>query len=1517
MHIPSAAARKIQGSRLPQSSFASHHFRAQILASVWLLLFVCGLNAQQISQPESRAKHFLAQRSTADGSSSALALQRARVQTAAMLFHPRGATLTATWQPLGPMSILSPTYGNLTGRITSLALDPNDPTGNTLYAGTTGGGVWKSTNAANTTVASVTFTPLTDTLPVFAAGTGTTPSLSIGALAVQPVANPVLLAGTGDPNDATDSYYGEGLLRSADGGLTWSLISESHDGANGNHSFAGLSTAAIAFSSATPTLVVAAFTTSPESTTVAATNSFSIPGLYYSTDAGKTWQMSTIMDGSQIVQQPQPLGTGEAGNAATAVVWDSLRQKFFAAVRAHGYYSSPDGITWTRLAAQPGTNLTTTKCPVGSNGLGNPSTCPIFRGALAAQPVTGDLYALTVDANSLDQGLWQDLCNATSGSCSNNAPTFAKRIDNAALEAGGNATITQGTYNLTLAAEPATSNSTLLFAGTMDLYRCAISANSSACAFRNTTNALNGCTAPNAVAPAQHAIATLAAAAPLIFIGNDGGLWRSLDGVAVTGSVCSATDASHFNNLNISLGSLAEITGFAQHPTDPNTLLAGLGANGSAVTSNASTLTAWPQLSAGEGGFPSLDPATPANWYLAIGAGVNLKQCALGGACTTANFTPPATIGEAQVSQDATVLDAPTLLDPALTTNLLAATCRVWRGPAGSNSTWSTANAISPALNNSATPCTSTSPLIRSLAAGGPSTASTNAQTSGSEVIYAGLAGELDGGSTIPGHLFVTKSANLANASTPWTDIAKSPVSNDTNAFNYGGFDISSIAVDPHDATGATVYATVMGFGVPHLYRSTDFGAHWFNLSNNLPDAPANAVLVDPNDANTVYIALDTGVYVTTAVLTCSTATANCWSPLGTGLPNAPVVALSAAENIPTGDGRLGMLRAATYGRGLWQQPLLTATTLAQPALTLSAANFTFAPQQVSTQSAAQTLTVTSSGNAPVTFGAFVISGDFTETDNCAQQTLAVNSFCIVQIYFAPTAAGTRTGQLTLFANIAGGQAIVSLAGTGTAPAAITFTPAALTFAATLVNQTTAVQNIVVANLGGTTATLQTPAITGANPSDFSISANTCGTALGTSTACTLSITFTPTTNGTRSAQLSLTDSAGTQTAALTGTGNAPATDTLTPATLTFAQQTIGTTSAAQQVTLTNSGDVALTLLSASVTPGDFTTTNACGTSLAAHSTCAIQVNFVPTVTGARSATLTVADEFRSQLISLTGTGIAPPGVSLSPTALNFAATGVGLTTAPQTLTLTNNGGQTLTLTSISSSPGFTIASNTCASTLAPNTACALQIVFAPTATGTITGAITLVDNAPIPMQAATLSGTGIDFTLAATGSTTATVSSATTTSAMYTLQLSSLSILSGTVALSCAGAPVNATCTVTPSSAPLGTTLPVTVTVLTGTKAQLEPPFPFRSSGIVLALLFPALFFSPRRFRKPLLSLVSLALILFISASLIACGAGRLIPNDGTTAPTYPTPPGTYNLTVSAAAAGLTHTVGLTLIVQ
>lgn len=1457
------------------------------------------------------------------------------------------ANLSAAWQALGPMSVNSVLYGQISGRVTSVAIDPNDNTGNTVYLGTTGGGVWKSSNAAGA-LSSVSFAPLTDTLPVFSANEGATTiaSMSIGAVAVQPSLTGIVLAGTGDPNDATDSYYGEGLLRSADAGQTWTLAIGSKDGANGSHSFAGLATAGLAWSSATPTLAVAAMTISTEGSLVQATNGASVPGLYYSSDAGLTWHMATVYDGSQVVQAPAAAGVAQAAVRATAVVWDAQRALFFAALASHGYYSSADGQTWKRLGNQPGAGLITANCPVGVNGFGSTS-CPIFRGALAVQAATGDLYALTVDANGNDQGLWQDLCHAgTSGSCASSSPIFATRLDGGALEvglgkAGASTTIVQSSYDLALAAAPATGNGTVLFAGTIDLYRCALATGGSSCTWRNTTNAGNACNAPATVAPAQHALGTIAQSSgqPLLLIGNDGGLWRSTDGVAETGAVCSATDANHFDNLNGAIGkggSLAEVVGFAQDPQLPGTLLAGLGESGSVATTtavaSAASATAWAQFSSGEGGYPQLDPANSSNWYLAVGAGVNLQLCPAGAACSVANFLPLATVGEPQVANDAALLDAPTLLDPQNTSDLLVATCRVWRGPAQTSSGWSTSNALSPAMDGSATPCTLNSAFIRSLGAGGPLISAASLAQSGSQVLYAGMAGATDGGGSLGGHIFVTKSANTASSTTAWTDTAKGAVSNGGSTFNSTGADISAVVADAHDTTGATVYATVMGFGAsgietPHVYRSTDFGAHWTDITANLPNAPANALVVDPNDANTLYVGLDIGVYVTQAVTTC--ATANCWSPLGTGLPNAPVTQLQAGAHLSTGDGRLGMLRAGTYGRGLWQTPLLSAVSELTPGLRASVSNLTFGTQQQGTQSAAQTVTFTSTGNSPVTISSLVMTGDFVENDTCSSQTLPVGSTCTVSVSFAPTATGTRTGLLTVYANIAGGQVTVTLAGAASAPAAVVLTPIHLVFPNTIVNQTAATQIITISNTGGNAASLQMPTITG----DFTVKQNTCTTTLAAQTGCSVVIAFTPTASGTRTGVLTVVDSAGTQTAQLSGSGQSPATDTLNPSSLTFGNQQVGSTSAPQQVLLSNAGDVPLLLVAATITSGDFTATNACGSSVAPHSSCAVNVSFVPTAPGARTGVLSLSDQVRLQTVQLNGTGVAPPGVSLSPLNVNFGTWGVGLNAPVQTVTLTNNGGLPLAITSTAITGDFAIASSTCTSTLAVGNACNFILLFSPSTAGARSGVLTLVDNAGSGTQSVSLSGTGLDFSLVANGATAATVSSG--TSATFPLLLSSASGLSGNVALSCSGAPAHSLCTVSPAAAALGGTIQVSVVVQTGMATALVQPGELwqhgQDGGWVLALASPACLGLRRRRRTSGLrkkgrnarSMFLMAILLCLAGlgCLGGCGAGRVIPLGGaaagSSAVSTPTPSGTYNITVSGTTAGVTHAVGLNLIIQ
>ncbi len=1458
-------------------------------------------------------------------------MDAARKQQVSMLGQqsllPRLTSLNAAWQPLGPAQVASIAYGNVTGRVTSIAIDPADAWGNTVYLGTTGGGVWKSVNAAGPP-ASVTFTPLTDTLPVFSANAGSSviPSLSIGAVSVR---SGVVLAGTGDPNDATDSFYGDGILRSTDNGLSWTLIKQSNNGIAGVHSFLGLGFSGFAWSSISPDTVVAAVSQAAEGVLVNALDgASSVMGLYYSTDAGSTWQMSTIRDGGQIVQQPQPLDPDQGGNAATAVVWNPIRQRFYAAIRYHGYYESTDGANWTRLAHQPGSGLTAIACPANTNAIGNAS-CPIFRGALAVQPVTGDTFALTVDSGNFDQGLWQDVCALSGSNCANSVPTFTKQLPSAQLEAGsGSAVIPQADYNLSLAAVPSGTD-TLLYVGTIDLYRCSLAAG---CSLRNTTNAIDGCTERAMVAPAQHAIATLANST-LLYLGNDGGLWRSADGVDQQSVPCSADDATHFQNLNGGLGSLAEVTSFAEHPTDPDTLLVGLGANGTAATSTASSTTSppWEQLSTGEGGTVAIDPADPRLWYISTGAGVNIRQCSSGANCTAADFTGSPTIGAAQTLNDLSLIDAPWLLDPALSSNVLIGTCRIWRGPAAGGAQWSSSNAISRLLGgpqNAA--CNTANPVLRSLAAAGPAGNAAVAQNAGSQVLYAGMAGALDGGGSIGGHLFSTTAADTAGNATLWADLALSPVTNDTGnlgRFNPGGFDISSLAADSHDPTGKTIYATVMGFAgngidAPHLYRSTDAGMHWSNISSNLPNSPANSVIVDPNDANTVYVALDTGVYATMQVTTCASASANCWSIYGTSMPNAPVVQLAAASSMPTGDGRTGELRAATYGRGLWQIPLLTALGPSAPAISLSPTVLTFDTQPVSTASGLQTVTVTNTGNAPLTVSQIAVAGDFNETGTCTAAPIPVNLSCIIQVRFLPAATGSRTGLLTVYGNVPGGQATASLAGAGSPPAAVILNPVAIAFRPTPVNATSIAQNITISNTGGVTTTLQAPSITGAG---FRISANTCGSTLAPNTGCTVAITFTPATTGARAGTFSITDGAGTQTASLSGIGVSPATDALSPLALAFAPQELTTASASQQVMLTNSGDVALALIAAQIANGDFTVTNACGSSLNPHSTCAINVAFQPQSIGRTTGQLTVSDEYRAQTISLGGTGLAPPGVSLSPiNTLNFPATGVGQTALPQTVTLTNNGGLPLQLQSTKLTGDFAIVagSDTCGVTLAPANACTLQIVFTPTVGGARSGALTVTDSAPNSPQILRLTGTAIDFALSPDGDTTVTVASG--ENAVFPLLFTPSATMHGTATFTCAGAPLNAACNVTPANISLDTTARISVVVLTGapgtsiSKSNSKAiPRGQHRHGFWLAALLPLSLFALRRRRLPRLTCFALLCCLLFPTG---CGAGRQLPSgsSGSTPAQLPiTPAGTYSIVVAATSAGLTRAINLTLIVR
>jgi hypothetical protein len=1264
------------------------------------------------------------ERQTGKTSIFAPALARLQAASAAMKLNLATAqtqsAATATWQPLGPTAVLTPNFGLVTGRITSLALDPSDSTGNKFFVGTTGGGVWEAQNAAASNLSSIAFTPLMDSLETMGGAQGA--SISIGALSVQPGGTGVILAGTGDPNDALDSYYGAGILRSTDGGVTWSLIQKTVDQeeamSSQDYGFVGEGFAGFAWSTASPQVVVAAVSQAYDGLLVGATRrALSYEGLYYSTDAGATWHLATITDANgQDVQGPLDTYTSPGGNAATAVVWNPVRRVFIAAVRYHGYYQSADGVIWTRLSAQPGVGLTASLCPTNPAQIGS-IACPIFRGALAVNPQTGDTFAWTVDIADQDQGLWQDQCAASGGACGNPAIAFARQWNTSLLEvntASGAATIPNGDYNLALAAVPSQQD-TLLLAGANDLWKCSLAMG---CAWRNTTNATTCMSA--AVGQYQHALEWNASNPLEIFVGNDSGLWRSSDAIGETGAVCDPADSTHFQNLNGSLGSLAEPESIARGAQSPYTMLAGLGVNGSAgVKSTSGPTVDWPQVLSGEGGPVAIDPAT-SSWYVNNQAGVSIHVCSQTGDCTPADFGASAVVNDDDVGGDgySMVLPAPFLVDAVDDSQLLIGTCRVWRGPAN-GSAWSATNAVSPILGTGITGAAcSGDALIRTLAA--------LALTGDSEAIYVGMYGVLDVGANVPGHIYRAVVSQTQSSMPAWQDLTLNPVTNSPRPFNYNGFDISSIYIDPHDPTGNTVYVAVAGANgaaanVNTLYRSTDGGAHWAEISSNIPLAPANSIVVDSQDADVVYAATDTGVYFTTQVGTCDQTGSNCWSAFGTGLPEAPVVALSVAQSSASPQA----LVAATYGRGIWQTPLWTSGTSLTTAATSSAA-LTFTDQAVGTSSSSQTITLYNTGASALAVTGIATSGDFSEIDNCQNATIAAGGSCMIQVVFSPTLAGARVGQMTISANVYGGQVTVDLAGTGIPPGLFTVLPATLDFGNVAIGTASAPLAVTVNNASTTAVRIDSIGI----PAPFSIAGNACGNnSVAAQSSCQIQIVFTPTQAGAATGTLMLSDGYGVQYVALTGSGGTAATDALSPSSLTFPDTVVGQLSAAQTVQLANSGDAPLTAIALSVSAGFQIAGSDCTTQLAGHASCAIAVAFAPQQAGTQSGTLTVADALRTQTVSLSGSGLAAPLLNVSPATMTFAQQQPGVASAPQTVTVKNAGGAPMANVGLQISgagaSSFQMSANACGATLAAGASCTAQITFDPAAAGSIAATLT------------------------------------------------------------------------------------------------------------------------------------------------------------------------------------------------
>jgi hypothetical protein len=967
-----------------------------------------------------------------------------------------GAPASSTgWVPVGPAPLASDATGDgmqdynwVSGRATSVLIDSADATGNTVLLGGAYGGLWKSTNAGslNSNPALVTWRALIDDEP----------TLAVGAIALQPGNSNVILVGTGETNSSGDSYYGLGILRSADGGSTWTQIESAGTG----QSFLGIGFSRIVFSTANPKVAVAA-TAGDNGLYVGLEEdgNSTARGLYFSQDGGVTWNRVILSDGA-------------VAASATAVIYNpgqGASGTFYAFIRRHGLYSSTDGQHFARLALQPTAGLARAMCPAGSNA----GSCLIYRGEFAVVPGRNEMYVWVVDVQPdingnpapADEAIWQTINGGTS---------WTQIPDNGITNCGDNAFgpdsgcgVEQSWYNLELVAIP-NATGTDIYAGAVNLYKCTL-AGGTTCAQGDWINLTHvyGCDpgplgAPAHVHPDQHGIAFMVASgkAPGYFA-HDGGISRTLDGYAGlnTGS-CMGTN--QFDSLSQpqsggnteTLGSMTEFVSFSADPSDADILLGGTQDNGSPKTNTATSSSTWQNALGGDGGFTAINSANSnpesREWF-AENPYVSILKCEAGTACNDSVFSE--VVGSSDLGGDQGAFYTPYILDPQNNGEMLVGTCRVWRISTSGTAPLQLSNDFD-TLGTGA--CTGDEVnLVNALAAGGPTANGLSTVVYAVTNGYGPLSGALNG--PPGGEVWVTSDAGV----TLMTNVTANPSQN----INPNAYAISAVAMDRSDATGNTAYVGIMGFSTldfptSHVWKTADAGTSWTDWTGSgageLPDAPVNALLVDAQAAQ-VYVGTDVGVFVS------STTTAN-WTEVGPApgptaagfLPNAPVTALQLFN--PNANTKT--LVASTYGRGIWNYALSTANK-ATPTITWATPSpITYGTALSSTQlnaaaSVAGTFVYSPAAGKALGAGSQTLSVTFTPADTSdynaatATVTLVVNKATptITWATPSPITYGTAlsSAQLNATTSVAGtfvySPAAGMVLGAGSQTLSVTFTP--------------------------------------------------------------------------------------------------------------------------------------------------------------------------------------------------------------------------------------------------------------------------------------------------------------------------------------------------------------------------------------------------------------------------------------------------------------------------------------------
>lgn len=315
------------------------------------------------------------------------------------------------------------------------------------------------------------------------------------------------------------------------------------------------------------------------------------------------------------------------------------------------------------------------------------------------------------------------------------------------------------------------------------------------------------------------------------------------------------------------------------------------------------------------------------------------------------------------------------------------------------------------------------------------------------------------------------------------------------------------------------------------------------------------------------------------------------------------------------------------------------------------------------------------------------------------------------------------------------------------APAAaiISVAPTTLSFGNQAVGTTSATQTVTISNPGS--AILSVTGITNSNTTDYMLTAPALPFNVAAAGSQTFTVSFRPGGSGAKSAIVSITSNGGSATVSASGTGVAPVLS-VSPASLTFGSQTIGTTSAAQTLTLFNIGTGTLNVSGITSSNAEFASSLTSVAPIAAGGSAKLSISFAPAASGARSSNISILSNGGNATVSASGTGVTAGALSVSPATLTYTNQTVGTTSNTQTVTVSNTGGSALTVNSFfnSNTTDFVLAAPATPLTINGGASQTFTVAFKPAASGSKSSTLTVDSSAGSATVSA--SGSGVAVTV-------------------------------------------------------------------------------------------------------------------------------------------------------------------------